>query len=144
MYTLFSHLPTLGLTLLLAADVHGAAFNLPKRDLVVNSALPSGWSYSGCYTDNTDPRTLHSDSYVDSAMTESSCINYCNGKGYPYAGIEYGVECYCQFEESINPTKTNIKKVTTGFSIQAYSRPTLNAAFPALVPARSHVERVTA
>ncbi|KAF9696805.1 hypothetical protein EKO04_005426 [Ascochyta lentis] len=95
MYTPFSHLPVLGLTLLLTADVHGAAFNLPKRDLTVNIALPSQWSYSGCFTDNTNPRTLHAESYVDDSMTESSCIGFCNGKGYAYAGIEYGRECYC-------------------------------------------------
>ena len=28
-------------------------------------------------------------------MSIESCLNYCLGKGFPYAGVEYSVECYC-------------------------------------------------
>ncbi|KAF3037548.1 hypothetical protein E8E11_001641 [Didymella keratinophila] len=95
MHTPFNHLPALGLVALLAINAHGAALNLPRQDTPLKKALPSGWTYSGCYTDNTNPRTLHSDGYADDSMTESTCISYCNGKGYSFAGIEYGRECYC-------------------------------------------------
>lgn len=88
MHTPFKHLPLLGLTVLFATHVRGV--NLPKRDLNINSTLPSAWSYVGCYTDSTSVRTLRTDSYADDSMTEVSCINFCNGKGYPYAGVEYG------------------------------------------------------
>ncbi len=41
-------------------------------------------------------RTINSASYTDgAAMTIESCIAYCGGKGFPYAGVEYSVECYC-------------------------------------------------
>ncbi|KAF2729419.1 WSC-domain-containing protein [Polyplosphaeria fusca] len=73
---------------------------LPKRDLAPASgaALPSGWEYSGCYTDDRNHRSLSSDFYFDSPsnlMTAASCISYCSSKGYPVAGTEYSGECYC-------------------------------------------------
>lgn len=95
MHTPFSRLAVWGLAVSMASQTQAAALSAAKRDLAVNPLLAAGWRYSGCYTDNTDPRTLHADSYVDDAMTESKCINYCSGKGYAYAGIEYGRECYC-------------------------------------------------
>ena len=88
-------LPNLGLIALLTTQTHGAALNPLRRDAQVQDGLPSGWKYSGCYTDNTNPRTLHADGYADDSMTESTCITYCNGKGYSFAGVEYGRECYC-------------------------------------------------
>jgi hypothetical protein len=41
-------------------------------------------------------RTINADGYVNNtAMTDEACINYCQGKGYQYAGTEYYDEC-CQ------------------------------------------------
>jgi hypothetical protein len=88
-------LPNLGLIALLTTQTHGAALSPLRQDAQIQDGLPSGWKYSGCYTDNTNPRTLHADGYADDSMTESTCINYCNGKGYSFAGVEYGRECYC-------------------------------------------------
>ncbi|KAF8443424.1 carbohydrate-binding WSC, partial [Terfezia claveryi] len=28
-------------------------------------------------------------------ITNAGCINYCQGKGFKYAGTEYGGQCYC-------------------------------------------------
>jgi hypothetical protein len=28
-------------------------------------------------------------------MTIQACLNFCTTKGFPYAGVEYSVECYC-------------------------------------------------
>ena len=42
----------------------------------------------------TNGRALNSANYNDgSAMTDESCINFCNGKGYNLAGTEYSAEC---------------------------------------------------
>jgi hypothetical protein len=47
-----------------------------------------------------NPRTLNEASYVDgSSMTEESCVSYCNGKNYTYAGVEFSQEC-CKFQIS--------------------------------------------
>lgn len=56
---------------------------------------PSGWETKGCYTDNSNSRTLYSLSTANDAMSTESCIAYCSTNGYPLAGTEYGRECYC-------------------------------------------------
>jgi hypothetical protein len=44
--------------------------------------------------DNVGGRTLTSASYTDAVnMTVESCVNFCNGQNYIYAGIEYAQEC---------------------------------------------------
>lgn len=73
-----------------------ATWSLPqKRDLLIPSDLPSGWSYLSCYTDNVGGRTLSAATYNGNAMTGQSCISFCANKGYQYAGTEYSGECYC-------------------------------------------------
>ncbi|KAI5212235.1 WSC-domain-containing protein [Aureobasidium subglaciale] len=53
------------------------------------------WQYVGCGTDNLSSRTLNSASTSSNSMTVESCISYCEGKGYSYAGLEYASQCYC-------------------------------------------------
>ncbi|KAI4719470.1 WSC-domain-containing protein [Aureobasidium sp. EXF-10727] len=53
------------------------------------------WQYVGCGTDNTGSRTLNSASTSSNSMTIESCISFCSGKGYTYAGLEYASQCYC-------------------------------------------------
>lgn len=53
----------------------------------------SGWTNVGCFADQ-DPRTLSGASFTDSnGMTPAACQAKCSG--YTYAGVEFGVECYC-------------------------------------------------
>jgi hypothetical protein len=41
-------------------------------------------------------RTLTGGGYTSAtAMTDESCIAYCEKAGYIYAGTEYSQECYC-------------------------------------------------
>ncbi|CCA72850.1 hypothetical protein PIIN_06786 [Serendipita indica DSM 11827] len=56
--------------------------------------LPSAWSYYGCITDGPQ-RTLNAMSFTSDSMTVESCVNFCDGHGYVYAGLEYSRECYC-------------------------------------------------
>ncbi|KAG9003868.1 hypothetical protein FRB90_011102 [Tulasnella sp. 427] len=59
------------------------------------SSTPT-WTALGCYTDQSSPRTLSDSSYTSAtSMTYASCQAYCLGKGYIYAGVEYGQECWC-------------------------------------------------
>jgi hypothetical protein len=59
----------------------------------IPSILPGTWEYQGCYTD-TGARVLSGSSYVNTTgMTDESCIKYCDGLGYYYAGSEYSQEC---------------------------------------------------
>lgn len=59
----------------------------------VTSSL--GFEYIGCGNDSTSQRTLSAASESTASMSVTSCINYCNGKGYTYAGMEYASQCYC-------------------------------------------------
>ncbi|KAK3710628.1 hypothetical protein LTR37_010256 [Vermiconidia calcicola] len=49
-----------------------------------------------CLTDpGTNSRSLQGASTTNPKMTEDMCVKFCLGKQIRYAGIEYGVECYC-------------------------------------------------
>ncbi|NXN61627.1 WSCD2 protein, partial [Rynchops niger] len=52
--------------------------------------------YIGCYVDNTHRRTLRGVSFFDyKKMTVFRCQDNCAERGYLYAGLEFGAECYC-------------------------------------------------
>ncbi|KAH8882854.1 WSC-domain-containing protein [Thozetella sp. PMI_491] len=54
-----------------------------------------GWKYLGCVTE-TDGRALHGVSYSDTnGMIIESCQAFCTSKNFPFAGVEYSQECYC-------------------------------------------------
>ncbi|KAL1653699.1 hypothetical protein SLS61_003847 [Didymella pomorum] len=75
--------------------------------LAVDANLPANWTYYGCYTDY-GKRKLAGSSYVDSGnMTQASCVAFCDDNGYPYAGIEYGQECYCGLAIGVGSIKSN-------------------------------------
>jgi len=59
--------------------------------------LPSGWSVAStsCIAEGTTGRALQGASTASGSMTPQMCLNFCSSKGYPYAGIEYSGECYC-------------------------------------------------
>jgi len=64
----------------------------------VSSGLPTNWSYMSCITDTLSPRTFPvlAPYYIGSAyVTSASCVSYCSGAGYAFAGTEYSGECYC-------------------------------------------------
>ncbi|KAJ7091081.1 glycosyl hydrolase family 71-domain-containing protein [Mycena epipterygia] len=54
------------------------------------------WNYLGCYPDPNSPRTLNNGIHT-STQTNSvaTCLATCRNAGYVYAGVEYGVECWC-------------------------------------------------
>lgn len=87
--------------------------NTPSA-LTVGANLPPDWSYYGCYTDY-GRRKLAGPSYVDTEnMTQASCVAFCDDNNHPYAGIEYGQECYCGLvigagSEGMNDTECNFQ-----------------------------------
>ncbi|TCD64794.1 hypothetical protein EIP91_003605 [Steccherinum ochraceum] len=57
------------------------------RQIARASTLPAGWTAQGCVTDNPGARTLSGDTFTDTAaMTVESCVNFCNNKGFIFAG----------------------------------------------------------
>lgn len=72
------------------ATLEAATIN--KRALTVPAKLPGTWVSQGCWTDVG--RTLNNGGYANAtAMTDESCIAYCEKGGYIYAGTEYAQEC---------------------------------------------------
>ena len=69
--------------------------HLHRRALAVSNNLPGQWASRGCYTDAVNSRALYGKAYADPAMTQESCVNFCNTNNYAYAGVEYSTECYC-------------------------------------------------
>ncbi|KAF8970709.1 glycosyl hydrolase family 71-domain-containing protein [Flammula alnicola] len=61
---------------------------------IATTTTSAGWNYVGCYQDAAS-RTLSGLSNSDSTQTVSKCLASCQAAGYQYAGVEYGVECYC-------------------------------------------------
>ncbi|XP_062874270.1 sialate:O-sulfotransferase 2 [Trichomycterus rosablanca] len=52
--------------------------------------------YVGCYIDDTLKRALRGVSFFDyKKMTVFRCQDNCAERGYLYAGLEFGAECYC-------------------------------------------------
>lgn len=70
---------------------------------IAASALPTGWSTLGCHVDNGSNRVLNSGATSSNNLTIPSCIASCSAKGLPYAGVEYGQECWCGSTFSANP-----------------------------------------
>lgn len=63
----------------------------------------SGCNWVGCYDDDGPPRALDSrnDNLDRNLMTIDLCVSVCLGRGFTYAGVEYGSECYC--DNAIQP-----------------------------------------
>jgi glyoxal oxidase-like protein/WSC domain-containing protein len=60
------------------------------------SGVPNGWSYEGCYVDNSPMGRILAVQQPDSTQNSmETCIAACAGLGYNIAGMEYGVQCFC-------------------------------------------------
>ena len=58
--------------------------------------LPETVFRSLVHRDNVQGRALTAAAYTSTTdMTVESCISFCDGKGYIYAGLEWYQECYC-------------------------------------------------
>ncbi|KAJ7720041.1 hypothetical protein B0H16DRAFT_1793954 [Mycena metata] len=63
----------------------------------VPTTLPGNWTSKGCYTDGQAAgRSLTGASFTNATgMTVESCINFCIGKNFILAGVEFAQQCYC-------------------------------------------------
>ncbi|KAF2786774.1 WSC-domain-containing protein [Melanomma pulvis-pyrius CBS 109.77] len=67
----------------------------PDADAI---GVSSDYLSIGCFTEGTSGRSLDYSQwdYLNvSSMTTETCLNACGAKGYPFAGTEFGRECYC-------------------------------------------------
>ncbi|KAG9003884.1 hypothetical protein FRB94_002801 [Tulasnella sp. JGI-2019a] len=76
-----------------AADTSSAAAaTVAKR---ASPTYPTGWAAQGCYQDPNSPRLLATRVASSSSNTPQTCIALCAAGSYTFAGVEYGVECWC-------------------------------------------------
>ena len=59
------------------------------------STLPKGWKSYGCYVDGAQGRDLQYQQPDNQKLTVESCVATCVSQGYGIAGVEYGVQCFC-------------------------------------------------
>jgi hypothetical protein len=61
-----------------------AKIETDPTDVEINSFLPKGWTFSGCYDDEGETRQLTNITISGADVTMESCINYCaDGKMLP-------------------------------------------------------------
>ncbi|XP_048370773.1 WSC domain-containing protein 2 [Sphaerodactylus townsendi] len=102
---------------LTTARRYGSWFKSPSKDTILGRNNPGDyggtWSralkgrnirekeedkakYIGCYVDNIHRRALRGVSFFDyKKMTLFRCQDNCAERGYLFAGLEFGAECYC-------------------------------------------------
>ena len=82
----------------LGVDCNGPETDPPQfaRGATLQEELPNNWVIAvECAIDNPD-RVLTNSIVTDTqANSPFGCVNSCIAKGYQYAGVEYGDECYC-------------------------------------------------
>ncbi|KAL5323613.1 hypothetical protein ACEPPN_008152 [Leptodophora sp. 'Broadleaf-Isolate-01'] len=61
----------------------------------VATGLPTNWTYAGCYVDSLAGRIMSGQQADDAQTTVESCVAKCVALGFKVAGIEYGVQCFC-------------------------------------------------
>ncbi|TFK96093.1 WSC domain-containing protein [Pterulicium gracile] len=62
------------------------------------------WNDLGCFADTNPIRALNGGLMLNSpTVTITACLQECNRRGYSYAGLEYGQECYCDWKIRGNP-----------------------------------------
>ncbi|XXG94458.1 FKBP12-associated protein [Hypoxylon texense] len=98
MRTTLSH-PALS-SLLFLASVYPSSSTLVVPGA---SQLSGSWQYSGCFVDVG--RTIDAVSTTSDGMTLGKCIEFCDRKGFPYAGAENHNECYCGTSLAVGANK---------------------------------------
>ncbi|KAI0338937.1 hypothetical protein BDW22DRAFT_660877 [Trametopsis cervina] len=76
----------------IAVDCNGPETALPAYSV----ELPNNWVTAvPCAVDNADRVLANTIVTYQQNTTPYNCVSQCIAKGYQYAGVEYGDECYC-------------------------------------------------
>ena len=58
-------------------------------------SLPTEWIYDGCWVDGLNGRVLDYQQPDNQNNTVELCIAICSRLGFSIAGLEYGMQCFC-------------------------------------------------
>ena len=104
----------------------------------------NGFTSQGCYSDSPSARTLTTQMSLSGNVRVSDCTTACSNAGYPYAGLEYGSECYCgatlqnnaQLSTSCNMACTADKTTLCGGpgAINIYYNPSITTQAAGAIP----------
>ncbi|KAI1344989.1 putative glyoxal oxidase [Xylariaceae sp. FL0016] len=72
------------------------------------SRLNGTWAYQGCWTDVG--RTINAAFNYSTETTLENCMAFCQSNELPYAGAEYGSECYCG--DKLDPRAQEVNATT--------------------------------
>ncbi|KAL8370699.1 hypothetical protein RB595_000861 [Gaeumannomyces hyphopodioides] len=62
----------------------------------VPTGMPDGFTYQGCWIDGPNGRALPDYQAPDSqTLTQESCAQLCNSRGFSVSGTEYSTQCFC-------------------------------------------------
>jgi hypothetical protein len=79
-------------------------------------------TYMGCWTEGKGALAMSLSKTTDKAMTIDLCTAYCRGKGFVYAGLENGQDCYCNNDGPSNGStkvdETNCNSACKGNQFQ--------------------------
>ncbi|KAJ3111109.1 hypothetical protein HDU96_005999 [Phlyctochytrium bullatum] len=64
----------------------------------IATPLDKDFQYRGCYKDSVQARVLRRRWVAPGELTVDLCIAHCRKFGYPYAGVEFAKECFCDDE----------------------------------------------
>ncbi|KAI0755425.1 hypothetical protein BC629DRAFT_1554196 [Irpex lacteus] len=79
-----------------AVDCTGPETPLPETSTNLDGELPDDWVTAvPCAVDNADRVLANTIVTYLQSNTPYRCAESCIEKGYQYAGVEYGDECYC-------------------------------------------------
>ncbi|THH32096.1 hypothetical protein EUX98_g2099 [Antrodiella citrinella] len=78
-----------------AAASSAPAASASASSAPVSPGPNSEWVSNGCIQDSGSARALTGYSTTSNQMTVAMCQSVCDSKGFIYAGLEYGQECYC-------------------------------------------------
>ncbi|XP_068937493.1 sialate:O-sulfotransferase 2 [Petaurus breviceps papuanus] len=75
---------------------YGGTWSRALKGRVLREKEEERAKYVGCYLDNPSRRALRGLSFFDyKKMTVFRCQDSCAERGYLYAGLEFGAECFC-------------------------------------------------
>lgn len=78
-------------------------------DTTLTLDLGTTFVYQGCYPDTSGTRFLANGKNINQ-NTPLACATACYADGYEYAGVEYGIECWCT--HTLNPAISVIPTVS--------------------------------
>lgn len=104
----FSSLVTL--TLFTFSPVEASRSHSVSRHKRHFAKRAESWSHIGCYNDPDNARVLPGFKAESNTMSIQTCQSTCQAKGFSFAGLEYGRECWCATSITAESTKATEDK----------------------------------